>query len=406
MPKPFKPSRACPLPSGAELVDVAGKPHVRMKVRGKPALYPLAKCGSKYLRPSKRWYFEYRDAAGDLQRVKGYGDLKATEQLAAEMERQASRVRSGFTDPREEHARRPLFEHLKDYAAALAAKGNVGQHNRATIAKVSAMLKGCGFSFFSDVDPGKVSAWLADLRRPGPVVEIPPVDIFASSVVAKLLGIKLDSVRRYVARHRLPTVGNGPARRLTRSSVLTVAEWAAAGNGPATINRYITAIRSFFRWLVKLKRIGSDPLDSLTLVNTQVDVRHARRELTADELYSLLSGTRASARTFRGLTGADRYFLYLLAAGTGFRSNGLANLTPADFELDAEMPIVTFAARFNKSRKTKVQPIPPDVANALRDFLTGRLKNSPVWGGTWASGCMGAEMLRRDLEDAGIAYTP
>ncbi len=90
--------------------------------------------------------------------MKGFADLKATEQLAAERERNASRVRSGFTDPGEEHARRPLAEHLDDYAVALTAKGNVGQHNRATTAKVSAMLKGCGFAFFSEVDPGKVSA--------------------------------------------------------------------------------------------------------------------------------------------------------------------------------------------------------------------------------------------------------
>ncbi len=242
---------------------------------------------------------------------------------------------------------------------------------------------------------------MADLRRPSPVVEIPPGDEFASSVVAKLLGIKLDCVRRFVARHRLATVGKGPARRLTRGSVLTIAEWTAEGNGPATINRYITAIRGFFRWLVKVKRIGSDPLDSLTLVNTQADVRHARRELTADELQALLSGTRASHRAFRNLTGPERYFLYLTAAGTGFRSNGLANLTPADFDLDAEAPIVTLPHASPKTGRRNYNHFP---RTWLRDFLSGRSKNSPVWGGTWASGCMGAEMLRRDLEDAGIAF--
>ena len=31
-------------------------------------------------------------------------------------------------------------------------------------------------------------------------------------------------------------------------------------------------------------------------------------------------------------------------------------------------------------------------------------KHSPVWGGTWASGCTGAEMLRRDLDAVGISY--
>ena len=96
--------------------------------------------------------------------------------------------------------------------------------------------------------------------------------------------------------------------------------------------------------------------------------------------------------------------MYLLAAGTGFRSNALANLTPADFELDSDSPTVTLAARFNKSRKTKVQPLPTEVAEALRGFLTGKPANALVWPGTWSTGCTGAEMLRRDLVAAGIAY--
>src|SRR5262245_39469217 len=40
---------------------------------------------------------------------------------------------------------------------------------------------------------------------------------------------------------------------------------------------------------------------------------------------------------FHGLTGEDRYALYL-TANTGFRANALANLTPADFDLNAETP--------------------------------------------------------------------
>jgi len=72
---------------------------------------------------------------------------------------------------------------LIDYAATLEAKGNVAAHNHATVAKVSAMLTGRGFAFLSDVDPGKVSGWLAGLRRPGQAVVIPPGDGFSSSLL-------------------------------------------------------------------------------------------------------------------------------------------------------------------------------------------------------------------------------
>ena len=51
-----------------------------------------------------------------------------------------------------------------------------------------------------------------------------------------------------------------------------------------------------------------------------------------------------------------------------------------------------------------MQPLPPDVAKALRDYLNGRPSNIPVWGGTLARDHRGAEMIRIDLETAGIAY--
>jgi hypothetical protein len=58
------------------------------------------------------------------------------------------------------------------------------------------------------------------------------------------------------------------------------------------------------------------------------------RTLDADELRLLFTVARGSKRTFRGLTGTDRFTFYLIVAGTGFR----ANLTPADFDLDEAGP--------------------------------------------------------------------
>ena len=402
MPKPYKLTRPYPLPADAELLDVDGRAHVRVKVRGKFMLCRVSKDGTKCLQPSKRWYFDVRDGNGTVHRVKGFADLKATEQLASETERKASRVRSGFTDPAEEHARRPLAEHLNDYTAFLESKGGTSKHVRLTIGRISAMFAGCGFAFPKDMDAGNVSVWLNALRRDGMPVELPEGDSFTPGDVAKLLGVGPSALARTISRHQLAATGNGKARRLPRATVETLVANRAKGAGPTTANHYIRAVRGFTRWMVKAKRIGSDPLDTLPLLNEAVDVRRARRELTAEELRMLLTATRASGRTFRGLSGEDRYMLYLVAAGTGFRANALAHLTPADFDLTAAT--VTLAARLNKSRKLKVQPLPADVANALRPYLTGKLAGSPVWGGTWSSSSDGAEMIRRDLETVGIPY--
>src|SRR5262249_3432570 len=113
---------------------------------------------------------------------------------------------------------------------------------------------------------------------------------------------------------------------------------------------------------------------------------------------------RNSPRTFRGLTGTDRYHLYACACATGFRAGGLASLTPESFDLEGGLPVVTLAARHNKSRKLKEQPLPADVAELMRAYLQDRPAGRRVWGGTWASDRVAAQMLRLDLEAAGIPY--
>jgi integrase len=120
-------------------------------------------------------------------------------------------------------------------------------------------------------------------------------------------------------------------------------------------------------------------------------------------LRNLLTVARASDFTFRGLTGPDRFALYATACGTGFRASALASLTPDDIDLTADVPTVTLAARYSKNRRTKVQPLPPDVAELLRKYVRDKPVSSPVWPGTWPA--KGAEMLRLDLDAAGIPYT-
>jgi integrase len=77
-------------------------------------------------------------------------------------------------------------------------------------------------------------------------------------------------------------------------------------------------------------------------------------------------------------------------------------LTPADFDLAADTPVVVLPARLAKNKKAKVQPLAADVAATLRAYLDGRPQNAPIWPGTWNEDA--AEMLRADLEDAGIPY--
>src|SRR5262249_49395687 len=133
------------------------------------------------------------------------------------------------------------------------------------------------------------------------------------------------------------------------------------------------------------------------------DRRHDRRDLSPAELAKLMEATRASGQTFRGLTGSDRFHLYLTACGTGFRAAELAALTADSFDLDASPPTATLGAEHTKNRNQAPQPLPPEVVAALRDYLKGKPNGETVWPGTWAD--RSADMLKIDLAAAGIPYT-
>jgi integrase len=142
--------------------------------------------------------------------------------------------------------------------------------------------------------------------------------------------------------------------------------------------------------------------DSLPAYNADADRRHARREVSPDELARLIETTRASARVIRDLPGPDRAMLYLVAFSTGYRAGELAELTPENFELDAEVPAAVLPARLTKNRKRARQPLPPAVAEQRRPFLAGRPKGQPVWPGTWCE--RPVSVLKRDLAAANVQY--
>jgi hypothetical protein len=122
-------------------------------------------------------------------------------------------------------------------------------------------------------------------------------------------------------------------------------------------------------WLADLRRKG------------RVDRSHDRRELQAEELRRLLHVARTNVAVFRGLTGPDRFHLYVTAAGTGFRASAIASLAPESFDLDAELPTVTLPARHAKNRRAKVQPLPADMADSCEPTSSAGQRDSPSGAG-------------------------
>jgi integrase len=358
---------------------------------------------------SRDWYGEYKDAEGVLQRVRLSPDKTAARVMLADLVREAELTRRGLADPaREAQARLPLTEHLKDYRRHLESKGDVPEHVAHVVSHVRKILDGCHLTLPAELAPGPVQDFLAGLMRQGrglPYLD-PGKEEYTCKELALLLGIKPKAVTSLLARHRLGATGkgNGKARRFPRSTAEALRERACEPLAPQTVNHYLAAIKAFSSWLAtdRPPRIPSDPLVRLERWSVEEDVRRGRRALPPADLAEVLTAALASPKTFRGMTGHDRHFLYLTAMGTGFRADELASLSPASFALDAEPPTVTCRAGYTKNGKTATQPIPAEIAEALRGYLDGRPTRSPVWPGSWHE--RAADMLRIDLDAAGIPY--
>ena len=113
------------------------------------------------------------------------------------------------------------------------------------------------------------------------------------------------------------------------------------------------------------------------------------------------AGARNTAPEAFGLSGPDRSILYDLALGTGFRAEELRTLTPERFNLETDTPTVTALACYTKNGKEAVQPISAALAARLRAWVASRKPGKPVFGNLTPRT---AEMLRVDLEAAGIPY--
>jgi hypothetical protein len=118
-------------------------------------------------RKSPTWWIRYYTPDGKRHLVKGYVDKKATESKAAELERRGIRLAEGLADPLEDHAKRPLAEHLADYVRYLADKGNVPAYVSCLNTRLTSLLDGCRFVRLVDVQPSAVLGFLADLRAKG-----------------------------------------------------------------------------------------------------------------------------------------------------------------------------------------------------------------------------------------------
>lgn len=135
----------------------------------------------------------------------------------------------------------------------------------------------------------------------------------------------------------------------------------------------------------------------------QVDRRHDRRALSDEEVSKLLIATLNGKIAYR-FEPMERMMLYIMALSTGLRASELASLTTDGLDLDASPPTVTVKAGYSKRRRLDILPLPKDILEQARDWLSGKKKSDKLWPGDWASNKYAGKMLQIDLAVAEVPY--
>src|SRR4051812_16123405 len=100
MARLFRQPYTRPLPEGAQIVTIRGKPHARFADEGgRTVTAPLTRKGDRIRLLSAKWYGEYRDAADIVQRVPLSTDEAAAQVMLGDLIRDAELARRGMADP-------------------------------------------------------------------------------------------------------------------------------------------------------------------------------------------------------------------------------------------------------------------------------------------------------------------
>jgi integrase len=296
---------------------------------------------ASFRKRGKIWFYRYTDEHGRQVEKKGYTGRRETEAMAAALELEVAKVKAGLIDPK---ARK-----YRDHEAR-ALTEHLTDYQAALLAKGGSKKH----ALMSRNRAERVLS-LARTRRVS--------DLSLSKALDALAALRSD------------------------------------GLGPETINHHIRAVKAFSRWLWKDGRAREHYLAHLATTNPEADRRRRRRALSAAEAARLIQAAERG-EVIMGMTGPDRARCYAVALGTGFRASELASLTPERFDLSADPPTATVPAAYTKNGKEAVQPLPVALAARLAPWLATLPPGRPVFPLPRRT----AEMLRVDLEAAGILY--
>jgi len=137
-----------------------------------------------------------------------------------------------------------------------------------------------------------------------------------------------------------------------------------AGNKPRSINRKISSVQSFFRFLLRLGKIDKNPAGSLLALRTPGRLPVYMKEEQTEFLFQELQFEEG----FKGFT--DRLICELLYQ-TGMRRNELLQLKEKDIEWSLGQVRI-----LGKGNKERLVPLSAEMLQTLRRYLSEKKQNT------------------------------
>ena len=308
---------------------------------------PLDESGRMVLVEDEHYRIEYTDHRGERKyRGSKCRDKTAAEQLAKKLETDAMRRREGLIDVAHEKIRDSgqlsIESHLGDFEAKMKAVARDRQHVVSTLSYIRKIVTHCEWQRAADINSDGVNRFVETMRE----------------------------------RKR--------------------------GNSNRTIQAYLTAIKSFTKWLAQNHKLAFDPLADVQKPTPRTDRRMERRILEHAEWDCLIRAVTAGEEAY-GLTGQERALLYSVAVQTGLRSGELRDLRRGHLYLDGSAPYIRAKAAITKNSKEAKQYLSADVAAALAEQIKTKAPKAAIFTLPRGKNEMAA-MLRADLAVARAAW--
>lgn len=279
--------------------------------------------GTKQTRKCDHWTIQYRDAAGKIQRVKGYSDKGATKQLAAKIELQLARGEQVMIDPFKASKASPIAKHIRDYIADLTSTGRATKYIYVMERRLNVLAEECGWATLASIEANSFMRWRNERKK----------------------------------------TGNPKGGNLT-----------ADGAAATTLNQFLESARAFTNWCAANKRMPGVAIGSRVISPILAGIAKAegpavrkRRALSDEEVIKVLAVTPPGRKLF------SRVGLSL-----GLRRSELEQLKWGDVRLNAIKPYVQLRAEATKARRGDRLDIPGTLATELRTACPADAKDSDL----------------------------